>query len=89
MRRSAHVRVRDKEIACMLTATAGAPGSWPLVDTLDRVIEAVHRFQEAGVSHLVMDTFYSIPELDQETVDSILPTMELFARSVIPQFATG
>ena len=25
--------------------------------------------------------------LDQETVDSILPTMELFARSVIPQFA--
>ena len=65
----------------------GAPEPWPLVDTLERVIEAVNRFQEAGVSHLVMDTFYSIPELDQETVDSILPTMELFARSVIPQFA--
>ena len=64
----------------------GAPDVWPLVDTPERVIEGVGRFQELGVSHLVMDTFYSIPELDNETVDSVLSTMEGFARHVIPQF---
>ncbi len=71
------------------TATApsvGAPAVWPLVDTAERVAETVNRFQEAGVSHLVMDTFYSIPELHQETVDSVLVTMERFAQNVISQF---
>ena len=66
--------------------SAGSPDVWPLVDTPERIIESVGRFQEVGVSHLVMDTFYSIPELHQETVDSVLATMERFARSVIPQF---
>ena len=66
--------------------SAGAPDVWSLVDTPERIIDSVGRFQEAGVSHLVMDTFYSIPELHQETVDSVLATMERFARSVLPQF---
>ena len=66
--------------------SAGAPDVWPLVDTPERTIDSVGRFQEVGVSHLVMDTFYSIPELHQETVDSVLATMERFARSVLPQF---
>ncbi len=68
-------------------APAGSPSAWPLFDTVEQVKEAVHRFQEAGVDHLVMDTFYSIPELHQETVETVLHTMERFARGVLPLFA--
>ena len=39
-----------------------------------------------GVGYLVMDTFYSIPELHDETVDSVLSTLERFAREVMSQF---
>ena len=63
-----------------------AHDNWPLLDNTEGVIEAVNRFQEAGVDHLVMDTFYSIPELNNETADSVLSTMERFSRSVMPQF---
>ena len=80
---------RTPEPTTAATPSVGAPAVWSLVDTVERVAEAVHRFQEAGVSHLVMDTFYSIPELHQETVDSVLTTMERFARSIIPQFANN
>ena len=68
------------------TPSVGAPDLWPLVNTIEGVAEGVARFQELGVSHLVMDTFYSIPELHQETVDSVLSTMERFAHHVLPQF---
>ncbi len=67
-------------------SSAGTPGTWPLFDTAEQVAEGVQHFREAGVDHLVMDTFYSIPELHQETVDSVLVTMERFARYVISQF---
>ena len=67
----------------------GTADNWPLVDTAERVAEAANRFQDAGVNHLVMDTFYSIPELHQENVDSVLATMERFARHVMPQFTTN
>ncbi len=64
----------------------GSSDTWPLFDTVERVIEGVEHFREVGVNHLVMDTFYSIPELHQETVDSVLATMERFAQYVISQF---
>jgi alkanesulfonate monooxygenase SsuD/methylene tetrahydromethanopterin reductase-like flavin-dependent oxidoreductase (luciferase family) len=79
---------RTPEPTAATVPSAGAPAVWSLVDNEERVAEAVHQFQEAGVNHLVMDTFYSIPELHQETVDSVLATMERFARSVLPQFAS-
>jgi alkanesulfonate monooxygenase SsuD/methylene tetrahydromethanopterin reductase-like flavin-dependent oxidoreductase (luciferase family) len=63
-----------------------ADSEWPLVGTESSVINGINRFATAGVSHLVMDTFYSIPELHQETVDTVLATMERFARQIIPQF---
>lgn len=66
-----------------------AHGHWPLLNSTEGVIGAVNRFHEAGVDHLVMDTFYSIPELEEETVDSVLATMERFSRSVMPQFESG
>ncbi len=67
-------------------SSVGTPDTWPLFDTVERVAEGVQHFREAGVGHLVMDTFYSIPELHQETVDSVLVTMERFAQNVISQF---
>ncbi len=62
-----------------------ADSDWPLVGAESNVIDGINRFASAGVSHLVMDTFYSIPELHQETVDTVLATMERFARQIIPE----
>ena len=64
----------------------GSPETWPLVDTAPRIVESVGRFQDLGVHHLVMDTFYSLPDLHEENIDTLVATMEKFARDVIPQF---
>ena len=63
-----------------------AHSDWPLVGPESSVIKGINRFASAGVTHLVMDTFYSIPELHEETVDTVLATMERFARQIIPRF---
>ena len=66
-----------------------AVDAWPLVGTVDKVIESVEAFGDAGVEHLVMDTFYGIPELHGETYDDIMRTMEVFASDVVPRFAAS
>ena len=66
--------------------SAISTNEWPLLGSVKTVIDNVAGFSNAGVSYLVMDTFYGIPELHGETVDSILATMERFATEVIPQF---
>lgn len=43
---------------------------------------------QAGVGPLVLDTFYSIPELYGETADTMLATMERFASTVMPHFGS-
>ena len=58
----------------------------PMLGTVSQVIDSVGRFRDAGVGHLVLDTFYGIPELHGETEDNILATMERFATEVIPKF---
>lgn len=70
-----------------LTTAAGALPAWPLVGTAASVVDAVGRFRDAGVRHMVLDTFYSIPELSGESVDSMLETMERFASEVMPHCA--
>lgn len=65
---------------------APSPRAWPLFGTAQAVTDGVGRFREVGVSHLVLDTFYSIPEFDYETVDTMLETMERFASTVMPYF---
>ena len=59
---------------------------WPLFGSESSIIEGISRFADHGVTHLVMDTFYSIPELHDESVDTVLTTMERFAQQIIPQF---
>ena len=78
---------RTPEPMLATTPSVGSFDVWPLVDTVEKVVEGVGRFQELGISHLVMDTFYNIPELHQETVDSVLATMERFASRVMPHFS--
>jgi len=60
--------------------------AWPLLGTVAQVIGNVGRFRDAGVGHLVMDTFYGITQLHDETEASILATMERFATEVMPKF---
>ncbi len=62
---------------------------WLLVGTTEQVIDGVGKFAEAGVGHFVLDTFYSIPELWGENVETMLETMERFATTVMPHFAEG
>lgn len=71
----------------IVTQAAQSLPDWPFVGTAQEVIDAVGRFHAAGVSHCVLDTFYSIPELSGETVDSMLDTMERFATTVMPHVA--
>ena len=83
------MKVLDETPGSRMEATMpshGSPDAWPLVDTAPRIVESVGRFQELGVGHLVMDTFYSLPDLHAETIDTLVATMERFARHVIPQF---
>ena len=57
--------------------------------TPDEVIASIHRYKVAGFSELVFDTFFAgFPELEAATPESILRTMELFARAVMPAFKT-
>ena len=70
----------------IVASESQAPKGWPLFGTSDSVAEGVERFEGAGVGHFVLDTFYSIPELHGETVESMLETMERFASTVMPRF---
>jgi len=54
--------------------------------TPDQVLASIHRYSAAGFSELVFDTFFGHPDLDDATPDSILRTLDLFARTVIPAF---
>jgi alkanesulfonate monooxygenase SsuD/methylene tetrahydromethanopterin reductase-like flavin-dependent oxidoreductase (luciferase family) len=73
----------------IVSDAAQALASWLLFGTAEQVIDGVGRFAEAGVGHFVLDTFYSIPELWGESVETMLETMERFATMVMPHFAEG
>lgn len=55
----------------------------PLVGPLDSVRRGVEAFREAGASHLVLDTFYSAPEVEGVSLDEALKSLEAFARAVL------
>lgn len=67
----------------------GAEGSVkrrPLLGSPQKIIDELGQYQEAGVGYAMLDTFYSVPELEHETVDSMLATLERFATDVMPKF---
>ncbi len=60
----------------------------PLLGGTQKIIDEIGQYLDAGVQYIVLDTFYSAPELEQETIDSILATMERFAAAVMPKFVS-
>ena len=56
-----------------------------LFGSTEEVIDKLSRYAAIGVTDVVIDTFYSMPELDGATADSILATIERFSRDVVPQ----
>ncbi|HEY8491148.1 MAG TPA: LLM class F420-dependent oxidoreductase [Dehalococcoidia bacterium] len=61
----------------------------PLVGTPDQVVESLQRYRAAGVTHVVLDTFYSAPALHDQTPDDVLRTAERFAAEIRPRLADG
>jgi probable F420-dependent oxidoreductase len=57
----------------------------PCLGSTQKIIDDIGRYQEAGVDSIVLDTFYSSPELEHETLDSLLDTVERFAADVMPK----
>lgn len=64
----------------------GAESRWPLIGDEDAMKRGVEAYQEAGTDTLVLDTFYSTPELHDVTADGVRRTAERFARRVMPSF---
>ena len=58
----------------------------PLLGGTQKIIVDISQYRDAGVQYILLDTFYSAPELERETVESILATMERFAAEVMPKF---
>ncbi len=57
------------------------------IGTPDAIVATLHRYQTAGFSELVFDTFFAgFPELEGATPQGILKTMTQFARAVMPAF---
>lgn len=94
LRRLAEARGRDpREITLSLRAPlAFAGGAGRLSDYLTfiadpaEVTRRLERCAALGISDVVLDTFYSLPEqMDTGTVDDFIRTMERFTRDVRPK----
>jgi probable F420-dependent oxidoreductase len=59
----------------------------PLLGGTQKIIDDIGQYRDAGVRYLMLDTFYSAPELEHETLNSMLGTIERFAADVMPKFA--
>lgn len=57
----------------------------PCLGGTQKIIDDIGRYRDAGVHYLMLDTFYSAPELEHETLESLLATIERFAADVIPK----
>ncbi|HKF56765.1 MAG TPA: LLM class F420-dependent oxidoreductase [Blastocatellia bacterium] len=66
-------------------SSGGATKRRPLLGSPQKIIDEIGQYRDAGVQYIVLDTFYSAPELEGETIDSILGTMERFAADVMPK----
>jgi probable F420-dependent oxidoreductase len=57
----------------------------PLLGNTQKIIDDLGQYRDVGVQYVMLDTFYSVPELEHETIDSMLGTIERFAADVIPK----
>lgn len=64
----------------------GAMKRRPLLGGTQKIIADISQYRDAGAQYILLDTFYSASELEHETVESILATIERFAADVMPKF---
>ncbi len=57
----------------------------PFIGTLEEIIQGIKGFIDAGVTHFMLDLFYSVPELHGENLDRMLVTMERFTNEIKPR----
>jgi len=58
----------------------------PLLGSPQKIIDDLGQYQEVGVGYVMLDTFYGVPEVEHETVESMLATIEQFAADVMREF---
>ena len=56
----------------------------PFIGPRSHVMNSLHEFNELGVSHMVVDLFYSTSVLEHETLDSMIQAMDVLARDIRP-----
>ena len=57
----------------------------PLLGSTQKIIDELGQYRDVGVQYVMLDTFYSAAELEHETVESMLETMERVAADVMPK----
>jgi probable F420-dependent oxidoreductase len=57
----------------------------PLLGSTQKIIDDIGRYRDAGVQYVMLDTFYGGSELEHESVESMLGTIERFAADVMPK----
>ena len=61
-----------------------ADRSRPFIGPRSHVMDSFQEFKELGVSHMVIDLFYSNTALENETLESMSQAMEVLAKSIRP-----
>jgi probable F420-dependent oxidoreductase len=57
----------------------------PLLGSTQKIIDDIGQYRDAGVQYMMLDTFYSGPELEHIPVEGMFETIERFAADVIPK----
>ncbi|MEX2237503.1 MAG: LLM class F420-dependent oxidoreductase [Dehalococcoidia bacterium] len=63
------------------------PEAPTLFGSTQEVIDKLGRYRELGVTDVVIDTFYSMRELNDENIETILATAQRFSEEVAPVLA--
>ena len=79
------IDIAPRESIKILDGASSRP-ECPLIGSFDQVLKSLERYQQIGATHMVLDTFFGRDGLQQETVDSMLKTMERIAREMMPRF---
>ena len=59
----------------------------PLLGGTQKIIDDIRLYRDAGVQYILLDSFYSASELQGETAESVVATMERFGAEVMPKFS--
>ena len=67
-----------------LDETMRADPRKPLLGPRNHILDSLAAFAELGVTHFVIDLFYSISALHDSTLDSVMQAMEVLAEEIRP-----